>query len=265
MVTLIYSSNDVGPVCARVVAKAKDLTATKDTELPTSVKGVLVRWGSRWHGVADVEINSAESVRIARDKRESRKILVDLCPETWLRSDDVETPCVIRPRRHHGGAKFYVCRSGSDVRSAIRACGLGWYGSELITKTREFRVFILQGRVVCVSERFPAKKTDVAWNLAMGGRLINIARAGWDTKAVVAAIRATKLIGLDWGAVDVAIDENGKPIVFEVNTAPGLRNPYTIHQIAKALRWIGNNSRTKIAEVGGKQWRDLIHPALVKE
>ncbi|MNV71557.1 Ribosomal protein S6--L-glutamate ligase [compost metagenome] len=37
-----------------------------------------------------------------------------------------------------------------------------------------------------------------------------------------AAVDACEVLGLDFGAVDVALGKDGKVYVFEVNTAPGI-------------------------------------------
>jgi glutathione synthase/RimK-type ligase-like ATP-grasp enzyme len=113
-----------------------------------------------------------------------------------------------------------------------------------------------------VSERFPAHPEDIAWNLARGGRLINVVYDNWDPAICRGAIEATKRLGLDWAAIDIALDDNDNVVVFEANTAPGLRNPYTIKQIAKTFSWIGRHS-TEYIERHLTAWtNNLLHPAL---
>ena len=259
MITLTYSSKDVGPVCHRVARGHNDIHVIRDSKLVGPVKGTLIRWGSRWIGEANLTINTAQAVALARDKHESRIKLEGVCPPTWFTRDEIKVPCVIRPRRHHAAVNFHTCLHNMDIRGAIKACGKGWYASKLIEKSREFRVFILQGHIVAVSERFPANPGDVAWNLAVGGKLINCEKKLWPKSAIIASIGAMKDIGLDWGAVDVALDNEGKPLVFEVNTAPGLRNPYTISRIAKAFKGIVPG----LEPAKGTTWKKLIHPSLL--
>ena len=231
--------------------------------VPVPEHQIVVRWGSRWEGRADAVINSAEAVSIARDKRESRRILSGICPTTWTLRGQIQVPCVIRPRRHHAANKFFVCRTAADIDLAIRRCGPGWYASQLIDKDHEYRVFVLQGRVVCVSERFPADSSAVAWNLAAGGRLINVKRKSWPIVACNASILAARRVGLDWTAVDVVTDASGRALVLEVNTAPGLKNPYTMEQIAWALGSVAETPTLPALTASAADWQTLIHPSLV--
>ena len=229
-----------------------------------SERNVLVRWGSRWEGNADLSINSADSVDAARDKRTSRTLMGALAPATWLRADDVQLPCIVRPRRHHAGTQFHVCHANTDLRTAIRRCGFGWYASPIIPKQWEFRVFVLHGRVIRVSEKLPPTGGGIAWNLGAGGGSRTLKRATWPMEAVRVAIAATKAVGLDWAATDVAVDTAGKAVVFEVNTAPGLNNMQTISKIATAFTWTTTHPLPPTITAWGG-WKDVIHPALRAE
>ena len=129
------------------------------------------------------DINPYQAVLASREKGQARTLMGPLAPQTWFRLGDVRTPCVVRPRKHKAGVRFFVCRNQDDVARAIRRCGTGWYASALIDKAREFRVFVVGGRVAAVSERFPGDEASgpgtVAWNLALGGRLANVNRPDW--------------------------------------------------------------------------------------
>lgn len=264
MVTIVYRADGVGPVCRRVCKGQEDLQFVRDDAVIPD--GLVVRWGSVVPGDFPA-LNSAEAVALAKDKIATREALGDLAPTTWVRTEDIpaDTTVVIRPRKHFGGNRFFVCSTPLDIRRAIRSCGRnGWYASELIDKAREFRVFVCQGRVVAVSERFPAENADgvakIAWNLATGGRLINVRYREWPTNICNAAVSAAAKVGLDWSAIDAAVDKSGKPWIFEANTAPGLRNKFTINQIARVLVWAGSNPAPKKGK--GETWQGLIHPAL---
>lgn len=268
MVTLVYRARTVGPVCRRLAGLNTDIIALHERELASPFEGVLVRWGSMWPGESEFEINSAGAVRLARDKRQSRLALGDLSPRTWFNRDEAETPCVVRPRRHRAGRKFFVCHHEDQMNDAMRRCGPGWYASELIAKRSEYRVFVLHGRVVCVSERFPPESEPdmVPWNLALGGRLTNVRYRDWPIDVAYVATTAMKRLELDWGAVDIAVAHGRRTVVFEVNTAPGLKNPFTLRQVARTFSWVGKNPGSvpleDFAFGTGTSWRDLVHPAL---
>lgn len=154
-----------------------------------------------------------------------------------------------------------MCRNLRERRVASRACHAGWYASELVNKAHEYRVFVLDGYVVCVSERFPGEPGAVAWNLALGGRLINLRYNEWPVGMLNTTVAAVRRLGLDWAAMDVAVDTAGRTVVFEANTAPGLRNPYTLGQIGRAFASLATQ-RWKQEQENPTRWQDLVHPAL---
>lgn len=263
--TLLFKADEVGPVCNRLSKKAVELglPAFKVAKSFTNPTDLHVRWGTKEAVPAGVKvINSAEAVAKARDKKASRTVMGSLAPKTWFTLTELKFPCVIRPKTHHAGNRFFVCKSMLEAKVAAKKCKLGWYGSELIDKDTEFRVFVLHGRVVAVSQRFKGPSHPVAWNMALGGKLINLKQGGWPLNVLKASIEATKLIGLDWAALDVAVEKGtGRVVVFEANTAPGLRNPYTMTCIAKAFNWSLTNESPKAVAKFDK-WSRFIHPGI---
>jgi glutathione synthase/RimK-type ligase-like ATP-grasp enzyme len=202
-------------------------------------------------------------VTLARNKKASRQAMGALAPKTWFKAENVQLPAVVRPRRHHAANKFFVATTQAELKKAILKCGVGWYASELIKKDSEYRVFVLHGRIVAVSQRFPAHTADVAWNLATGGKLINLKHASWPVPVLKAAIAATKAVGLDWSAMDIATEKGtGRVVVFEANTAPGLKNPYTLGCIAKAFNYVASHGTPKPVTASASKWKDYIHPAV---
>ena len=263
MLTLVYHADAVGPICRHLAALSPSINTVKDTDYSGNSDTIL-RWGShRFDLDADIELNTTEAVSLARDKGLSRTYLchVHLAPETWFDRHDIHYPCVIRPRRHHAGIKLYVCHNHIEARDARRRCGPGWYASELVDKVKEYRVFVFQGRIVAVSERFPAHEGITAWNLEQGGRLINVNYRNWPIEVCASAIKAAFKLDLDWTAVDVAIARDGAVKVFECNTAPGLRNPYTMSKIAQSFAWAAENIPPEMREEF-KTFKQLRHPAI---
>lgn len=266
MVTLVYRAETVGPVCSRVCKAGTNLRYIRD-DRPVPAGELVVRWGSIIPGDFPA-LNSAESVTVAKDKIETRKRLGIMAPPTWFRRQDIPDPermtVIVRPRKHHAGKKFFVCSSKASLNKALTKCGSRWYASLLVEKAHEYRVFICQGHVVAVSERFPPDGAEgvkaIAWNLAMGGKLINVRYKSWPINVCKAAIAAARKLGLDWCALDLTTDTGGDVWVFEANTAPGLRNKFTIAQIARVFAWAGENDTPKTAK--GSTWQSLIHPAL---
>lgn len=234
--------------------------------IPTDKPYTLVRWKSvvpTPEPSVIQQINTATAVGVVDNKTSARSVLGELGPRTVFRVEDVVLPCIIRPAHHHGGSKFFVCTTPLGVRRAIRRCRSEWYASEIIDKAHEYRVFVLQNRVVAVSERFPSVEyPHIAWNLNHGGRLTNVRYSDWPYVACNAAIAGAHRLGLDWGAMDVVVDQAGRAYVLEGNTAPGLRNPYTMKSIAKCLRWTDAHPNHPLTLRQGDSWKTLRHPGL---
>ena len=262
---IVYRSRSASYAAQRVAKAAPNLRAVQeDSYRPQTGDRTVVRWDcyKNLPSVNANDINPADAVQRVRNKRESRRVLAELAPQTWFDKASIQVPCVIRPKQHKAGRKFFVVRAMNKVLSAVKRCGPGWYASRLINKRREFRVFVVRGRVVAVSERFPGNSTAIAWNLALGGRLINVARPEWPVPVLRASIEAMRRLGLGFGAVDAALDDAGNPVIFESNTSPALRNKFTIKQIAKGLAWTGE---IKPIKDGASKARSYAHPAVLKE
>jgi hypothetical protein len=257
-----YLRNQLDRVLAAIDIPAP--TAPPPAPVAKWIPHVLVRWGSRRRGTADIEINSAEAVILARDKKESRRKLAGLCPETWFTASAVKTPCVIRPRHHHAGKKFFVCHNVNEVERAILKCGPGWYASALIEKAAEYRVFILQDRVIRVSTKHQGQPGEIAWNVGNGASAAGIARKNWPIPVLKAALEASRRLGLDWTAIDVATDATGKTYVLEANTAPGLQSgSKALEQISWAFAWIPKNDAPQAVNLStASTWADFLHPSI---
>lgn len=233
----------------------------------------IFRWGFTGPVGNGIVVNTVEAIQKVNDKLGFRRILdeADLCPETWSVGTDVRFPAIVRPGTHHQGRHLYVVRDGAELTSAIaRVSRLpknldhSWYASELITKQAEYRIFVVQGRCVCVAKKYPGNPDDVAWNVARGGRFENVHWDEWPLKAVRYGIEAFNLSGLDFGGVDVMVDGEGECYVLEINSAPSLTSPYRQQCFAKAFDYIVTHGKDPIplrAERGG--WNKFIHPAIV--
>jgi len=230
---------------------------------------LVFRWGctSDLPGNPKV-INKAEAIHLVSDKLEFRKRLneADLCPDTYFTKEEVCFPAVVRPRVHAQGRKLWVANNYFDLEQAIMRCPNGWYASQLINKTAEYRVFVAQGRAVWVAKKTPGNPDQVAWNVAQGGRFDNVRWDEWPLKAVRVSIEAFKLSGLDFGGVDVMVDAEGECYVLEINAAPSQTSPYRQECVAKAFDYIVRNGKQEIPMVDAKGgYKKFIHPAVSAE
>lgn len=276
MTSIILRRRRLGRTSCREIANNSTtgmLVHRNDRQWPAGIHyGTVIRWGCTGNIPRPVRtINKASAIHEVNDKLGFRRTLEEasLCPKTWFSLssffEEEQYPVVVRPSRHAQGRRLHVCRSADQVINACRRYS-SFYISELINKVAEYRVFVVAGRVACVAQKTPGNPDDVAWNVARGGRFDNVRWGDWPLRAVKASIEAFNLSSLDFGGVDVMVDEEGKPYILEINSAPSLTSPYRQACMAKALDYTITNGTDRIPlvnERGG--WRKFIHPALSEE
>lgn len=260
-------------------------TFRREGEWPDDTS-LVFRWGCTARIPVDCNrvVNTVEAINLVNDKARFRRVLMDhaaeggelLCPKTWSCFDEWwgtdhapgrRVSVIVRPRTHAQGRNLHVCRTVDEVDAArVPYLNSGYYISELINKVSEYRVFCVQGRVVWVARKTPGNPEEVAWNVARGGRFDNVRWGDWPLRAVRITIEAFNLSGLDFGGVDIMVDDAGRCYVVEINSAPSQTSPYRIESTAKAFDYIIANGKQPIPltqERGG--WRKFIHPALSDE
>jgi hypothetical protein len=198
---------------------------------------LVLNWGGRDPLPADlVVLNRPEAVRIASDQVESVCRLGDLAPRTVLHPDDLHLlgsdRVVVKGRRGaRGSGKTVIAADGSLGDRARHDLF-----QELVPRNREFRVSLLNNRVVSAYLKRPPR-----------GSPADDLRPHWSfepvdvlPRAVVSAARqAAHRIGLDYAGVDVIEDPNRRTYCLEANAAPGmsantLRSLYaTVQQVLR--------------------------------
>ena len=248
-------------------------------------EGMVVRWGCtsniyrpteaslRQRGTASnvTVINDSSSIHLCNDKVESRMLLQDAgvpVPRTWLSIEEwlaADAPkylsFITRPRTHSQGRHLLRSMDPDTIRQFLLEHG-GGYISEYIPKVREVRVFVVEGRVVWVAEKTPGNPDDVAWNVARGGRFDNVKWSEWPMRAVVAAVDAANVVGVDFAGVDVMLDAEGNPYVLELNSAPSQTSPYRQLCSAKVFKWMHDHRGETLPIVTEGGWKEYIHPAI---
>lgn len=286
MTVIILRRPKLGLSVKHLVEKSQriDKVVRNDRRLPEDLS-LVFRWGTTSNVDCRNVVNTSEAIHRVNDKAGFRQVLMDhffetqagvgdpLCPMTysqmhmpqlllWLEGRQM----VVRPRTHAQGKHVYLVNNQDELNTAIARCGPGWYASEYINKVAEYRITFVQGRVVWVAQKTPGDPNAIAWNVARGGRFDNVRWDAWPLRAIRVAREAFMLSGLDFGAVDIMVDANGRPYVLEINSAPSQTSPYRQECMAKAFDYIVANGKQTIpviAERGG--WKKFIHPALTEE
>ena len=286
MTVIILRRPKLGLSVKHLVAKSDliDKVVRNDRRLPDDLS-LVFRWGTTSNVDCRSVVNTAEAIHKVNDKAGFRRMLMEqdgvlqdrnklLCPHTFFidegygagLQDGPNYPLVVRPHSHAQGRHVYLVNSRAELEAAIARCGPGWYASEYIAKVAEYRVTFVQGRVVWVAQKTPADPAAIAWNVARGGRFDNVRWDEWPLKTIRVAREAFMLSGLDFGAVDVMVDADGRPYVLEINSAPSQTSPYRQECMAKAFDYIVRNGKDSIpiiAERGG--YKKFIHPALTPD
>lgn len=171
-------------------------------------------------------------------------------------------PLVGRKKFHQGGKDFWTCLTRGQVQRAIKN-GAEYFQNYLAIETEyrlhvfQGEVINMQkkverddletayveqhgNRIQNIAEKNNVKldKTTAEYVLKNLGKrqghadqIIKSNTRGWKFSQIKtankelqeAAVNAVKAIGLDFGAVDCCLTENGNPFVIEVNTGPGLQ------------------------------------------
>lgn len=108
--------------------------------------------------------------------------------------------------------------------------------TKLFSKDKEYRVHVFKGSVIdFVQKKLKTGFTPKPYIRSHDNGWV-FCREGVELPQSVseAAVEAVKLMGLDFGAVDLAISKKGTVCVFEINTAPGIEGT-TVVNYTKAI------------------------------
>ena len=242
--------------------------------MPKPEGGYIFRWGCTAQvPTGGKVVNSVAAIQFVNDKVTSRLLFANHgeAPDS---KDSLalfnDYPAIIRPRKHAQGRHLYLVNNKQEAEAVLLSKPItfanGFYISEYIKKKAEYRVFIVSGRAVWVAKKTPSDPEAIAWNVAQGGKFENVGWMEWPIKVIKCAITCFNLTELDFGGVDVMVDEDGDTYCLEINSAPSQTSPYRMECTAKAFDYIIEHGRDRIptSEQVGK-YRKYIHPAIDPE
>ena len=242
----------------------------KQTEVPPT-DGFVFRWGCIGNVPSGKVVNKVPAIEATTDKRSFRLLLAKhgLSMRSWGSLDEylledaheVVQSVLLRPEVHTRSENMFLCTKLSEVVKAVKSISGRYYISEFIQKKNEYRIFITQNRVVWMIKKHPKSPDDLTWGCVEEGNFEYLGWGDWKSEGVRVGLESMKLSGLDFGAVDIVEDQDGKFYVLEVNTAPWL-SPYYAKCVGKVFKHILQNGRDHFEDPESLNWKHSIHPAI---
>lgn len=197
------------------------------------------------YGASRSALNSPQAIANATNKRRALQLMAEagvpiprpLAGDQYCNMRSDEFPIVGRPDKHCQGRGFWYCRTQADIHKALRGTrrkAAATHFMEFIEADHEFRVHIINGESIKISEKFGSEA--LTRNHAHGVRFGYPHDFNHKKTVRRVAKEAVEALGLDFGAVDV-LWADGKPYVLEVNTAPCLTDNWsdTLERYAEAF------------------------------
>lgn len=148
-------------------------------------------------------------------------------PKTWRVESEAIPPYIVRPFSHSEGKNFKIIETRKEQKNRIKFTNKQKeYYSEVINFKEEHRVIIIQGKIILSYNRHiysNVLKTIEERNFI---RLNNFTFFREETAHLLTeeqkniCIESMKIIGLEFGGIDLGIDSKGKPYIIEINTTP---------------------------------------------
>ena len=242
---------------------------TSETPLASSGRGVSIN-GSR--GIHTVN-NKTQFLLKLQEEMEDQTGLLPVITSTSTRSEGFTnvsngTQWVVRPHHHSQGRNLRVVTPQMLAQMFSSGQMSNYYARPLIQKKAEYRVYVMNGRVVNVAQKTPGNPADIAWNVARGGRFDNVRWGDWPTKVVDLACRVFPHTGLNITGIDIMVDHDDNAWFIEANSAPSLpfnSDGSTTHRqqcVAKGIHYMLTVSNEMLTPTQDEGWRGYIHPAI---
>lgn len=227
------------------------LLSLKPIRLDRSIKKLIrkyrikIRYGnSHEEQQNDTVINSVDNIKLAS----SSTLFSKFCENNEILSpvyrpfniDKVPAfPFLLRDRYHRAGKDIVVVNQGKDFANLYPDVWEGKFWVPFVETKYECRLHFVLGDIVRIFSKvpgnnsnidFPIRTTTFGWHYKLRDKDTKF------SKAKDAAMKCAEIMGLKFGAIDMAwVPDEEKYIIWEVNTAPGL-NTNTLQVYADKLR-----------------------------
>ena len=220
---------------------------------------LLIRWGSTASAKINPKkvLNKKDSIALAANKFESlikmqqaevpvpKTVALEMLAEPTLAEvfkKGLKLPVLARDTHHTRGKDILLCLQNKDLRRALR-----WgrnFLVEYISTEREYRVHVFNGEIIRTSQKVLMSRDEYLPYIRNDdhNHTFRNPRKQLTQLQKDVAIKAVQVLGLDFGAVDMVIGDDGNPYVLEVNTGPSLT-------VEAGLEIYTNKFKTLIKEI----------------
>lgn len=131
-------------------------------------------------------------------------------------------PLVVKEAFGSFGKQVYLVNDMKELKQCVRSAGTKLLFQELITSSfgRDVRVQVVGGKVIASVLRTGAPGSFIS-NVTGGGKMEYIKA---DKPFEETAVEACRLLGLDFGGVDLLFGNGGEPVLCEINSNAHFKN-----------------------------------------
>jgi len=193
---------------------------------PRKLFSIETARGLRYVYEAKSGSNSHLSSVLARDKAATRRVLQQqglpsipfLQTSEYSAAEDfiaAHQKVIVKPLTGSNSRDVRIVESADD----LAGLNLAEYILEKYIAGEEMRYLILDGQVIAVH------RSDYGVSVAEDRYLerISYPESEWDPGLVGLSLQIAGVFGLRYAAVDFIIGSNGKPLILEVNSSPGMK------------------------------------------
>lgn len=206
----------------------------------TSIR--VVRWGCSMGEDAAITLNKKEAVALAANKLQSLRAMKEAgvnVPRFDITPTVFDEGSTIFGRRTSGyGGRDIEVLDGPHTRAIYSD-----FFTEYVPCVREMRLHIFKGELIgAQNKRYEGESEEPAIRIRnhdAGYVFVPLVDSRPHDSRISTAVSAVSALGLDFGAVDLGITEDGKEVVFEVNSAPGLSERFLDIYVEALNAWRG--------------------------
>lgn len=248
-------------VTGRLLARTLGIRGGREVPADRNRLDYLIRWGSSQQVRRKPRrvINKRNGILAVTDKFNSLRTFSDNhvpAPRAARLTEDIARtfryPALARRINHQQGRDVMLCLQVKDGMRALRQ-ELDYMVEYIPTKT-EYRIHVIGNEMVRASQKLlrnDRAEDYVPWMRNHDhGYIFGQVRGHVPAALVTGAIDAVHSVGLDFGAVDMIVADDGRWYILEVNTGPGL--------VASSMQMYGE----RLARMIGI---DRIHMEVIEE